>query len=172
MSANVQWPTIGRQKPYSSGTAKNCRPFVATCRREASHGFNRELPFERFVGHGEREREKKTIRVSTPGRLADRTTEETECLALGTAAEAHSLAFNPGDSGAALEADSWGGPQGVIQACYPRRVWRVSLVLMSEEAKRYPRRSRALSVSRFLEITRAIVDAQSQRRPQCARNAT
>jgi hypothetical protein len=112
MSPNVQWPTIGRQRPYSNGTARNCRPFVATCRREVSHGFNRELLFERFVGHGERESEKKTIRVSTPGRLADRTTEETECLALGTAAGAHCLAFNPGHRGAALEADSWGGPQG------------------------------------------------------------
>lgn len=167
MSPRVQWPTIGRQKRYSTGTARNCRPFVATCRREVTHGFNRELPLERFVGHGEREREKKTIRVSTPGRLADRTTEETERLALDTAAGAHSLAFNSGDRGAALEADSWGGPQGVIQACYPRRV---SLALMSEEAERHPR-IRALSVSRFPEITRVIVYAQSQKRPRCVGNA-
>jgi hypothetical protein len=167
MNPRVHWPTIGRQKRYSSGTARNCRPFVATCRREVTHGFNRELPFERFVGHGEREREKKTIRVSTPGRLADRTTEETHHLALGTAAGAHSLAFNPGDRGAASEADSWGGPQGVILACYPRRL---SLALMSEEAERHAR-SCALPSSRFPEITRAIVDAQSQQPSRCTGSA-
>ena len=166
MSPQEQWPTIGRQRPYSSGAARNCRPFVATCRREVSHGFNRELPFERFVGHGEREREKKTIRVSTPGRLADRTTEETECLALGTAAGAHSLAFNPGDRGAALEGDPGGGLLALMQGCYPRRL---ALALMSG-AERHPR-SRALSVSRFPEITRAIVDAQSQQPSRCTGSA-
>ena len=167
MSPRVHWPTIGRQKRYSTGTARNCRPFVAPCRREVTHGFNRELPFERFVGHGEREREKKTIRVSTPGRLADRTTEETERLALGAAAGAHNLAFNPGDRGAALEADSWGGLQGVIQACYPRRL---SLALMSEAAERHPR-SCALPSARFPEISRVIVNAQSRKRPRGVGNA-
>ena len=68
---------------------------------------------------------------------------------------------------AALAADSWRGPWGVIQGCYPRRV---SLALMSEAAERNPR-SRALSVSRFLEITRAIDDAQSQKCRHGAWNA-
>jgi hypothetical protein len=62
---------------------------------------------------------------------------------------------------AALEADSWSGLLALMQGCYPRRV-----ALMSG-AERHPR-SRTLSVSRFLEITRAIVDAQSQK---CRRGA-
>jgi hypothetical protein len=68
---------------------------------------------------------------------------------------------------AALAADSWGGPWGVIQGCYPRRV---ALALMSEEAERHPR-SCALPSSRFPEITRVIVYAQSQKRPRCVGKA-
>jgi hypothetical protein len=65
---------------------------------------------------------------------------------------------------AALAADSWDGPWGVIQGCYPRRV---SVELMSEEVERNPR-SCALPSSRFPEIARAIDDAQSQK---CRRGA-
>ena len=87
--------------------------------------------------------------------------------ALGTAPRRSIPALRSPVRGAALEADSWGGPQGVIQGCYPRRV---SLALMSEEAERHPR-SCALPSSRFPEIFRVIVNAQSRKRPRCIGDA-
>jgi hypothetical protein len=86
--------------------------------------------------------------------------------ALGTAPRRSIPALRSSARRAALEADSWGGSQGVIQGCYPRRV---SVALMSG-AERHPR-SRALSVSRFPEITRVIVDAPGQTHSCCTRNA-
>jgi hypothetical protein len=84
--------------------------------------------------------------------------------ALGAAPRRSIPALRSPARGAALEADSWGGPQGVIQGCYPRRV---SLALTSEEARR-DLQSRASSVFRFPEMPRVIVSAQSQK---CRRGA-
>jgi len=88
-------------------------------------------------------------------------------VALAVPAGAHNLAFNPKDRGAALEGDLGGGSLVLRQGDYPRRV---SLALMSGDAKRYPR-SRASSVSRFPEIARVIVNAQSQKCHRGAWNA-
>ena len=87
--------------------------------------------------------------------------------ALGAAPRRSIPARRSSARGAALEADPWGGPQGVIQGCYLRCV---SLVLVSEEAERHPR-SCALPSSRFPEITRVIVDAPGQKHSCCTRNA-
>jgi hypothetical protein len=86
--------------------------------------------------------------------------------ALGAAPRRSIPALRSSARAAALEADSWRGSQGVIQGYYPRRV---SVALMSGAERHL--RSRALSVSRFPEITRAIVDAQSQQRSRCTASA-
>jgi hypothetical protein len=87
--------------------------------------------------------------------------------AVGAVAEGSILAFRSPTTGAALEADSGGGSRWVISGCYSRRV---SLALVSAGAKRH-HRSRALSVSRFPEMPRVIVSAQSQKRHRGAWNA-
>jgi len=86
--------------------------------------------------------------------------------ALGAAPRRSIPALRSPARGAALEGDPGGGSLALMQGCYPRRV---SLALMSG-AERHPR-SRALSLSRFPEITRAIVDAQSQQRFRCTGSA-